>query len=33
MEHGVTVGLGVQGSWAARNTRLDLAWVIHDILV
>ena len=27
MEHGVTVGFGVQEKWMARNLRFDLAWV------
>lgn len=26
LEYGVTVGLGIEESWSARNTRFDIAW-------
>ncbi|KZV84970.1 hypothetical protein EXIGLDRAFT_623616 [Exidia glandulosa HHB12029] len=26
LEHNVTVGLGIEESWSARNTRFDIAW-------
>jgi hypothetical protein len=33
LRHGVTVGLGVQNAWEARNTRFDIQWVCDRILV
>jgi hypothetical protein len=27
LEHGVTVGIGIEEAWSARNTRFDVGWV------
>lgn len=27
MEHGITVGIGIEEAWSARNTRFDVGWV------
>ncbi|KAF7334289.1 Carbohydrate esterase family 9 protein [Mycena sanguinolenta] len=29
--HNVTVGISIEEPWSARNTRFDLAWVMHHI--
>jgi hypothetical protein len=33
LQHNVTVGIGVQEIWCARNTRFDLAWVYFPSMV
>jgi len=30
LSHNVTVGIGIEESWSARNTRFDLAWLAID---
>ncbi|KAH9930391.1 carbohydrate esterase family 9 protein [Amylocystis lapponica] len=30
LEHNVTVGIGIEESWSARNTRFDIAWAALD---
>ena len=27
LRHNVTVGIGIEEAWSARNTRFDIAWV------
>lgn len=31
LSHNVTVGIGIEEAWSARNTRFDIAWVIIPI--
>ncbi|PCH43667.1 hypothetical protein WOLCODRAFT_153717 [Wolfiporia cocos MD-104 SS10] len=31
LEHNITVGIGIEESWSARNTRFDIAWAALDV--
>ncbi len=32
IKNNVTVGIGIQEAWSARNTRFDIAWVRYTII-
>lgn len=32
LEHNVTVGIGIEEAWSARNTRFDIGWVRSSVV-